>query len=265
MSQFTEEANDVVSMSTATPAAKAFAATQKAQVSAFAPTETGGPAAAMPAGAPAVLSDADAEFDASLYSTNLPKLKVSTGMVVRFAILGPVADGFRHYAADTKSYYACISKRDGKRPAVIEQAECCKLWGEAKFYRSALILHYTGADPKTGNLTGNSWQVEALVVSGLGWGQIKEVVPEGVKVGDLDFKAKPRTNGFGLDFSIKAHAAAWKNSSPETQAQVMAEAERLTGQLPAKLGKVFTPAQLKALGGQVKSGDDLDRLAEGLD
>ena len=217
----------------------------------------------MPVAVPTVLSDADAEFDASIYSNSLPKLKVPTGAVARFAILGPVADGFRHYAPDSKTYYACISKRDGKRPAVVEQAECCKQWDEAKFYRSALILHYTGSDPKTGKLVGNSWQLEALVVSGLGWGQIKNMVPEGVKVGDLDFKAIPRTNGFGLDFSIQANAAAWKKSSPETQAQVMAEGERLKGQLPAKLGKVLTPFQIKAIAGQARSGGDLEALAEG--
>lgn len=198
-----------------------------------------------------------------MYSNTLPKLKVPTGTVARFAILGPVADGFRHYAEDSKTYYACISKRDGKRPAVVEQAECCKLWGEAKFYRSALILHYTGADPKSGKLLGNSsWQLAALVVAGAGWGQIKNVAPEGVKVVDLDYKATPRTNGFGLEFSVQANAAAWKKSAQEIQAQVMAEAERLKGQLPAKLGKVLNPQQLKAIAGQARSGGDLDSLDE---
>jgi hypothetical protein len=263
MFQFTEDVNDVVPMTKATPAAST-APPAVPSIPASASTQTGGPASQTPVSAPTVLSDADAEFDASMYSNNLTKLKVPTGTMARFAILGPVADGFRHYAADTKTYYACISKRDGKRPAVVEQAECCKLWPEVKFYRSVLILHYTGADPKTGKLAGNSWQVEALVVSGLGWGQIKDVVPEGVKVVDLDFKAIPRANGFGLDFSIQAHAAAWKKSSPETQAQVMAEAERLKGQLAAKLGKVLTPLQIKAMGGQMRTEGDLDRLAEAL-
>ena len=233
---------------------------------ASASTETGVPAAPTLVAVPTSLSDADAEFDASMYSNNLPKLKVPTGTVARFAILGPVADGYRHYAEDSKTYYACISKRDVKRPAVVEHAECCKLWGDAKFYRSALILHYTGADPKTGKLNGNSsWQIETLVVAGAGWGQIKNVAPEGVKVGDLDYKATPRTNGFGLEFSVQANAAAWKNSSPEIQAQVMAEAERLKGQLPAKLGKVLTPFQIKTIAAQTRSGGDLDALAEALE
>ncbi len=265
MFQFTEDVNDVVPMTKAAAAAQVAQAAMPSKLASASP-ETAALAAPPPAAAPTVLSDADAEFDASMYSNNLPKLKVPTGTVARFAILGPVADGFRHYAPDSKTYYACISKRDGKRPAVVEQAECCKLWGEAKFYRSALILHYTGADPKTGKLNGNSsWQLEALVVAGAGWGQIKNVAPEAVKVGDLDYKATPRTNGFGLEFSVQANAAAWKASSPETQALVMAEAERLKGQLPAKLGKVLTPAQIKAIAGQPRSGGDLDALAEVLD
>jgi hypothetical protein len=261
MFQFDEDVNDVV------PMTKAAAAAQAAQTAvpstASASTPTGGPVAPTPLTAPTTLSDADAEFDASMYSNNLLKLKVPTGTVARFAILGPVADGFRHYAPDSKSYYACISKRDGKRPAIVEQAECCKLWDEAKFYRSALILHYTGADPKTGKLNGNnSWQIEALVVAGAGWGQIKNVAPEGVKLGDLDYKATPRTNGFGLEFSVQANAAAWKKSSTEIQAQVVAEAERLKGQLPVKLGKVLTPVQIKAIAVQARNGGDLDTLAE---
>jgi hypothetical protein len=145
-------------------------------------TETAAPVAATPVPAPTVLLDADEEFDASVYSNSLPKLKVPTGTVARFAILGPVAEGFRHYDPQTKSYYLCISKRDGKRPVIVEKAECCKVWDEAKYCRAALILHYTGADPKTGKLSGNSWQVSALVVAGPGWGQIKGVVPEGAKV-----------------------------------------------------------------------------------
>jgi hypothetical protein len=265
MFQFTEDVNDVVPMTKAAAAAQAAQAAMPSKP-ASASTETAAPATPPTVAAPTVLSDADAEFDASMYSNNLPKLKVPTSTVARFAILGPVADGFRHYAPDSKTYYACISKRDGKRPAVVEQAECCKLWGEAKFYRSALVLHYTGADPKSGKLNANSsWQLEALVVAGAGWGQIKNVAPEGVKLGDLDYKATPRTNGFGLEFSVQANAAAWKSSPPEIQAQVMAEAERLKGQLPAKLGKVLTPLQIKAIAGQARSGGDLDALAEVLD
>jgi hypothetical protein len=261
MFQFDEDVNDVV------PMTKAAAAGQAAQTAvpstASAPTATGGPAEPTLVAAPTTLSDADADFDASIYSNNLSKLKVPTGTVARFAILGPVADGFRHYAPDSKTYYACISKRDGKRPAIVEQAECCKLWGEAKFYRSALILHYTGADPKTGKLNGNSsWQLEALVVAGAGWGQIKNVAPEGVKLGDLDYKATPRTSGFGLEFSVQANAAAWKKSSPEIQAQIVAEVERLKCQLPVKLGKVLIPVQIKAIAGQARSGGDLEALAE---
>lgn len=223
-------------------------------------TQAGVPAATAPVPAPTVLLDADEEFDASVYSNNLPKLKVPTGAVARFAVLGPVAEGFRHYAPDSKTYYACISKRDGKRPAITEKAPCCELWDEAKYCRAALILHYTGADPKTGKLNSPSWQLAALVVAGPGWGQIKNMVPEGMKVVDLDFKAMPRTNGFGLEFAVQANAAAWKKSSPELQAQVNAEAERLKAQLPAKLGKVLTPLQIKAMAGQARIAADLDCL-----
>lgn len=261
MFQFTEDVSDVVPMTKAAAAQAAQAAVPSTPASTSTGTE--GPPAPTSVVAPTVLSDADAEFDASMYSNNLPKLKVPPGTVARIAILGPVADGFRHYAPDSKTYYACVSKRDGKRPAVVEQAECCKLWGDAKFYRSALILHYTGADPKTGKLNGNgSWQIEALVVAGTGWGQIKNVAPEGVKLGDIDYKAMPRTNGFGLEFSVQANAAAWKSLSPETQALVMAEADRLKGQLPAKLGKVLTPIQIKAIAGQAGIGGDFDTIAD---
>jgi hypothetical protein len=261
MFTFSDDLYDVQPKMEAAAATKA-APTSVVSAAMRAPEPTQQAPLAAPAPATTVLLDADEEFDASVYSNNLPKLKVPTGAVARFAILGPVADGFRHYAPDSKTYYACISKRDGKRPAITEKAPCCELWDEAKYYRSALILHYTGADPKTGKLSGNSWQLAALVVAGAGWGQIKNMVPEGMKVVDLDFKAMPRTNGFGLEFSVQANAAAWKKSSPETQAQIAAEAERLKSQLTAKLGKVLTPQQLKAIAGQARSGGDLDGLDE---
>jgi hypothetical protein len=223
---------------------------------------TAAPTAAPPVPAPTVLLDADEDFDASAYSNSLPKLKVADGTVARFAVLGPVAEGFRHYNDETKTYYRCISKRGGKRPAITEKAQCCDLCDEAKYYRSALVLHYTDADPKSGKLKGDGWQLAALVVSGAGWGQLKNMVPEGVKTADVDFKAMPRTNGFGLEFAFQASPAAWKKASPEFQAQVMTEAERLKVQLEAKLGKVLTPLQLKAIAGQTRDSDDLDSLAE---
>jgi hypothetical protein len=67
MFQFTEDVNDVVPMTKAAAAAQAAQAVPSKPASAS--PEPAALAAPPPVAAPTVLSDADAEFDASMYST----------------------------------------------------------------------------------------------------------------------------------------------------------------------------------------------------
>lgn len=203
-----------------------------------------------PAPPAATLVSADDDFDPAQYNGFLAKLKVPQGTMARFAILGPVAQGFRHYHEQSKQYIVCLSKRE--KAMIVEPSACCEHLGDAKYARAALVWHYALANPKDGKLatleSAAHGAVIAVVVPGASWGSIRNAVPDGGKLTDFDVKAWPRSNGFGLEFAVQAQSqAAWKRLPADIQHRILAESERLKTHLASRLGKTLTLAQIKAL------------------
>lgn len=206
--------------------------------------------------------DANDDFDPSSVSTVLPRLKVTEGNVVRFALIGPVESGFRHYHEASRSYIRCLSERDPQQPTtIIKQGVCCELLGsDAKWARSVLVVSYTGIDNVTGKITSPGWRIASIVVPGPGWQQLKNAVPEGSKVTALDFKMATRANGMGYDYFLQSLEAAYLKN-PETAAKVHAAAQPFVQHLGAKIGKSLSPIQVKALVGAARSvNESLDDL-----
>jgi len=199
----------------------------------------------------AVVSEScDDEFDASSVSTALPKVKVTSGQVCRVALLGPVVSGFRHFHEGTKSYIICNSERDPDHVAqILKQGSCCQSLPEAKWCRAALVVQYLGVDAVSGKIVQP------------GWSALKNCIPEGGKLTDVDIKMSARASGFGNDFNLQTAQAAYLKN-PEVVAKVKQLAEPRVKHLAEKLGKKMSDLQLRAFiaGGGASTPGDLDDL-----
>jgi hypothetical protein len=195
-------------------------------------------------------------------STALPKVKVTSGQVCRVALLGPVVSGFRHFHEGTKSYIVCLSERDPNHVAQITKtASCCQSLPEPKWARVALVIQYLGVDAVSGKIVQPGYRLAAIVVPGPGWSALKNCIPEGGKLTDVDIKMSTRASGFGNDFNLQTAQAAYLKN-PEVVAKVKQLAEPLVKHLAEKLGKKMSDLQLRAIiaGGGASTPGDLDDL-----
>jgi hypothetical protein len=254
LSKFIEDAEDL-QLAPATVAA--------AVASAPAPVQPATPAVVKPATvAPIVSESCDDEFDASTVSTALPKVKVTAGQVCRVALLGPVSSGFRHFHEGTKSYIICNSERDPAHLAQITKiASCCQSLPESKWARAALVIQYLGVDATSGKIIQPGWRIAAVVIPGPGWSALKNIIPEGGKLTDVDVKMSARTSGFGNDFNLQTAQAAYLKDEA-TAAKVQKLAAPLVKHLAEKLGKKLSDLQIRALSASegASTPGDLDDL-----
>jgi len=110
-----------------------------------------------------------------------------------------------------------------------------------------LVIQYLGVDATSGKIIQPGYRIAAIVVPGPGWSALKNIIPEGGKLTDVDVKMSARASGFGNDFNLQSAQEAYLKDAA-TAAKVKQLAEPLVKHLAEKLGKKLNDLQIRALG-----------------
>jgi len=110
-----------------------------------------------------------------------------------------------------------------------------------------LVIQYLGVDATSGKIIQPGYRIAVIVVPGPGWSALKNIIPEGGKLTDVDVKLSARASGFGNDFNLQSAQEAYLKDAA-TAAKVKQLAEPLVKHLAEKLGKKLNDLQIRALG-----------------
>jgi hypothetical protein len=197
----------------------------------------------------------------------LPALKILRGEIGRFAFAPDykLKHSRIHYFEGVGSV-RCLSTKEKK-------AVCCSTGNNPKSRFVGLIFSYENTDKKTGKFASNDTKpvvtVKAVRLSRSNYQDLNSIPEENQDIHDLDLKMfHDPSRSFGYRFGRVSSMPRWK-MLPEAEINALLEPYRDGTKLASRLGKVMTPAELKAIvtgvsegiGGKLKASDFEEDLA----
>jgi hypothetical protein len=293
MANFIEDSEDLSGIQAASTAVAAAPAVVPTQVLATAPEpvavvapepvaasddeDESDPAPAAKASAKSTKSSSE-EFDVEFGDEKLMEdegglkvpLRPDTGKTVRFALLTdyvPAKRAFNHYI-DKKGTFICLSPED-------KSEVCCTGEGQKESQPQivALVLHYTNADPKTGQykkdkdgvVPPTEWEIRFSRLSRSAFKRISKMTEEDGKPTDIDITMCHKSDGgIGYEYN-RTNLARWKKNPAlvkEVEAALQPFIKDGGKKLISRLGRKISKTEWRILLAGSKPASDASNLED---
>jgi hypothetical protein len=197
-------------------------------------------------------------------------LRPDTGKTVRFALLTdyvPAKRAFNHYI-EKKGTFLCLTPED-------KSEICCTADGQKESQPQivALVLHYTNADPKTGQykkdkdgvVPPTEWEIRFSRLSRSAFKRISKMTEEDGKPTDIDITMCHKSDGgIGYEYN-RTNLARWKKNPAlvkEVEAALQPFIKDGGKKLISRLGKKISKTEWRILLAGSKPASDASNLED---